>query len=165
MMAMRNRPQGDKTFAGFLEELKTNVLAALENQDYPFPSLVGRLGIQRETGRNPLFNVVFNMVNVEFNEIRNEDFTISHYDTVFNETVFDLILTAFEGDDRVNLKLQYATALYNRTKGEKMAKHYIDILEQVLENPDIRLEDIKISHSLIAAKTSSREQTADIFGF
>ncbi|MCP4217463.1 MAG: non-ribosomal peptide synthetase, partial [bacterium] len=65
MMAMRNRPQKEKTFSEFLNEVKENAYNAYENQDYQFPQLVTKLGVKRTQGRNPLFDVVFQVDNIE----------------------------------------------------------------------------------------------------
>ncbi|MCP4149528.1 MAG: AMP-binding protein, partial [bacterium] len=62
-LAMRNYPQGEKTFKAFLREVKENSLFAFENQEYQFEDLVDRLSLRRDTGRNPIFDVMFNLLN------------------------------------------------------------------------------------------------------
>ncbi|MCP5102966.1 MAG: hypothetical protein GY950_06295, partial [bacterium] len=64
-LALRNYPSGDKVFREFLKELEKRVLAAFENQDYQFEELVDRVVVNRDPGRNPLFDVVFAFENME----------------------------------------------------------------------------------------------------
>ena len=63
-LIMRNYPAGDKTFGEFLVEVKERTLQAFENQDYPFEELVDRLAINRDTSRNPVFDVMLVLQNM-----------------------------------------------------------------------------------------------------
>ncbi|MCP4158148.1 MAG: hypothetical protein GY757_61180, partial [bacterium] len=58
-LALRNYPMGIKTIRRFLTEVKDRTLEAFENQDYPFEILVERARVNRDTRRNPLFDVMF----------------------------------------------------------------------------------------------------------
>jgi acyl carrier protein len=170
MLAIRNKSQGWKTFAAFLLEVKQKVLTALENQDYQFEELVKNLGLERDMGRNPLINVVFDMVNIDMNTAaagltRDElNLDITPYELEHKGAVFDLILMAGEGNDTVDLELVYATALFKTDTVKKMTQRYITILEQILGNPGIKLEDIKISHELKTVKSNIFESKSE-FGF
>ena len=52
-------PGGEKNFKELLNEVKEETLEAFENQDYPFEDLVEQVAVNRDTGRNPLFDVMF----------------------------------------------------------------------------------------------------------
>ncbi|MCP5055078.1 MAG: hypothetical protein GY940_48380, partial [bacterium] len=60
-LAMRNYPGGEKTAKQFLLEVRERSLKSFDNQEYQFEDLVDRLPIDRNTGRNPLFDVMFSM--------------------------------------------------------------------------------------------------------
>ncbi|MCP4148511.1 MAG: hypothetical protein GY757_12265, partial [bacterium] len=47
-LALRNRPDSDKTYGEFLAQVKKNTLEAFENQEYQFDELVERLNINRD---------------------------------------------------------------------------------------------------------------------
>lgn len=165
MLAVRNKPGGNKTFKAFLMDVKKNVWAAMENRDYQFDELVNTLGLKREAGKNPLFNVVFNMLNVDIKEIKSGDLKVVPYEFESKTTVFDLIFTAIPGNGVINIKIIYSIALYKRSKIEKLAKRYMLILEQVLENVDVKIRDIEISHDLLPVKSGRQDESAEIFGF
>jgi len=79
-LALRNYPFGEKTFDVFLREVKARILEAQENQDYPFEDLVEKAAVKRDAGRNPLFDVMFVLQNVDFPEIEITGLKLTPYD-------------------------------------------------------------------------------------
>jgi acyl carrier protein len=174
MLPIRNFPAAAKSFASFLGEVKVNALRSFENQEFQYEELTRELGLQGNVGRNALFDTVFEIINVEglggaVPGSRDED-ALPGISAVDIETqakaVFDIILTAVEtGNGAVELTLKYATALFRRSRMEKMTQHYIEVLSQVAENPGIQLKDISISHKLITLKAGSARADDGDFGF
>jgi non-ribosomal peptide synthetase component F len=160
MLSMRNRPSSAKTFLEFLEEVKENTLSAIENQDYQFDRLIARLGLQGGDSRNPLFNVVFSMQNMGDEDIFGNfsgvggQLKIYPYEYDDRQSKFDLLLVANESDGKIHFYLEYSTELFSRQTAEKTTRSYLEILEQILENQNIMLKDISISHGLTAVKMS-----------
>ncbi|SDG58787.1 Phosphopantetheine attachment site, partial [Paenibacillus sp. cl6col] len=145
-LAIRNRPQGDKTFQSFLAEVKESTLGAFEHQEYPFEELIDLLKLQWETSRNPLFDTVFVLQNTEEREAGIGGLTISPY--VTNDSVsakFDLTLSVSEEDDGMKGSFLYASKLFKAAGIHRMMRDYLSILSQVCENPRIRIQDISIS--------------------
>jgi acyl carrier protein/NADP-dependent 3-hydroxy acid dehydrogenase YdfG len=165
MMPMRCRLRPDKPFKEFLMEVKEKVLAAVENQDYQFDRLVSALGLKRDPSGNPLFNVVFNMINVDGGEAGDTNLKVLSYEYKHEATVFDLILSASEGTEMVTMALKYSTQLFKQTTIEKMIERYVDIINHVLANSEITLEDIKVSHGLLATTSSKQKYEENVFGF
>jgi non-ribosomal peptide synthetase component F len=165
MLAVRNKPEGDKRFIDFLLEVKEKVLASMENQDYPFDELVGRLGLQGDISRNPLFNVVLAMQNMRMGDIRCKNFNVSAYPLTYSISRFDLTLFAREADSEIKMGLEYSTELFRRSTAEKIAGQYIEILEQVLENHQVRIKDINLSHNLLTVSSEKRKSSRDTFNF
>ncbi|WP_066496038.1 non-ribosomal peptide synthetase [Abyssisolibacter fermentans] len=143
-LAMRNYPEANKTFRKFLMEVKTNALNAYENQDYQFEELVESLNIERNISRNPLFDVMFTMQNMEMSEVKLEDLTINPYVVKNNVSKFDMDLTAVETKKGIDLSIGYCTKIFKRETIYKLFKHYENILKAVVQNLDIELRDIEI---------------------
>ncbi|MGB7605328.1 MAG: condensation domain-containing protein, partial [Lutisporaceae bacterium] len=141
-LAMRNFPEGNKSFKEFLEEIKTNSLQAFENQDYQFEELIDKLNIKRDLSRNPLFDVMFSMHNVDKNEISIEELKIKPYNTENNISKFDMTLTAVESEDNVGFNLNYCTRLYGKKTIEKLIKHFTNILEDISNNINQKISEI-----------------------
>ncbi len=175
MIALRIRTGddgGDTTFAQFLEHVKEVSINAFENQDYQFDQLVNRLGIEARIGRTPLFDAQFNWYDASSRKEK-QDEAIESSELIVRtffygaETLpFQLGLFAMEKPDgSISMILAYLVALFKRSTIEDMTKHYIEILEQCLTNRDIKLKDIKISHTLATAASTLDEDEVGGFDF
>ncbi|MRN57058.1 type I polyketide synthase [Paenibacillus monticola] len=153
MLAMRNHPTADKTFAEFLREVKKHALDAYENQEYPFEDLVASLQLERVTNRNPLFESVFVMQNMEEGKVELAGLRLTPYDISIKSSIFELYLQAVERGENVTLWLNFKTALFKRQTVVKMTQRFIEIAAQVAENPDRRIGDISFVHDLVEAKS------------
>jgi len=157
MLAVRSQVESSITFKKFLEKVKENVLTSYENQDYQYDELIKILGLQGDTTRNPLFDVVLHMFNLEIPREEKKDKTMVQFVPYENENTivipFDIILNAFEKDERIQLEIRYVTALYKKKRIEMMGKHFLEIIVKVLEDKNIILKNLLLSHSLTAVKT------------
>ncbi|MEY9094723.1 amino acid adenylation domain-containing protein, partial [Paenibacillus sp. RC84] len=143
-LAIRNRPAGDKTFLSFLEEVKESALGAFEHQDYPFEELVERLNVKREAGRNPLFDTVFDMQNIEEHEASLGTLRLKPYELDdLEEAKFDLTLFMSEDNGALSGGFFYGTKLFKEARIRTMVQDYLHILSQICENPESRLSEIQ----------------------
>jgi amino acid adenylation domain-containing protein len=165
MLPMRNYPAGHKTFAQFLEEVKINALSAFENQDYQLEELVTRLGLQRDRGRHPLFDVVFELTNIDADAAGQADDAADNiYEYVTSK--YDLILGCRKFNNCIKLHIEYAAALFKPVTIDRMLTRFIDILGQVTEDRDIQLKDVTIAHELLTVKSFvSSEDAHEDFDF
>jgi hypothetical protein len=181
MLSVRARPGRTKYFRHFLQEVKEDVIESIENQDYHFEELVTALGLQGDPARNPLFDVVFSMQNIsrqtEVN-LNSEDAGEpgledgEDYDNLenageefkFEISRFDLLVHAVEGSGKIKMKFEYSTRLFNRSTIEDIAKHYLEILQQVSQDVPIKLDEIKLSYDLSAIKSTGIQEEGS-FGF
>lgn len=144
-LVMRNKPQGEKNFIEFLEEVKENSLRAYENQSYQFEQLVEKLNIRKDISRNPLFDVMFSMINKECEEEFNlDEFALSNYSVQNKISKFDLTLNALEKDKTLEFSLDYCSKLFTRKTMERLCKHYIKILNEIAKNNEIMLSEIHL---------------------
>jgi non-ribosomal peptide synthetase component F len=166
MAPMRNYPTENKSFSDFLKEVRENVLKAFENQDYPYEELLRKLDLHGDPSRDPLNIAVFVIHNHRYNgKRRMGNITISPYNYDPQKTNFDLNLSAVEQGDIIAVTLQYAVALFKHSTASLMAKHYMEILEQVLENEHVQLRDIKITFKSSSLKSKALEEGEGDFLF
>ncbi|MGD2088786.1 MAG: amino acid adenylation domain-containing protein [Candidatus Aminicenantes bacterium] len=163
MLPMRNRPGENKTFNEFLEEVKKNTLEAFENQDYPFDQLVMKLGVQREYGRNPLFDTQFTLQNMEVQPLVIPGLILKYYNYRRRNRQFDVSLNGIENGQIIKLIFSYRSSLFKRATVEKLGKHYTEIMEQVVKNQHIHLKDIRMSQVLVTVH--SKLSRKDVLGF
>ncbi|WP_054403495.1 non-ribosomal peptide synthetase [Paenibacillus solani] len=143
-LAMRSRPTGSKRFDAYLAEVKAAVLGAMENQDYPFEELVEKAAVRRDMSRNPLFDTMLVLQNMQMSEWKPEGLTIRPYPQEYRIAKFDLTVAAVEQEGRLYFDWEYSTALFKQETVERMGKHLAAIVEQIVETPDIRLDEIEL---------------------
>ena len=141
-IALRNKPEGTKDAADFLQEVKENSVNAIKYQDYPYGELAKKLNIQTQN-RNPLFDVMFayqseQMTDVVFGDKKAEmlpiPITTSKYDFTFN-------IMLREND--VVLMAEYCSELYKDTTVKKFITGYKQVLEQLLSGNSL-IENISV---------------------
>ncbi|KAF6627029.1 amino acid adenylation domain-containing protein [Paenibacillus sp. EKM208P] len=143
-LAIRNYPEGGKTFRDYVLEVKENALKAFEYQDYPFEELVEKLGVDRDLSRNPLFDTMFALQNLEQKEQQLAGLQLAPYPSEQTTAKFDLSLFAVEDGEHISCALQYGTRLYKRETIERLTEHLQQLINAVIEQPDIVLSAIEM---------------------
>ncbi|MDQ1349849.1 MAG: hypothetical protein QG657_150 [Acidobacteriota bacterium] len=147
-LAMRNQPEGGRTFIEFLCEVSKNAFAAFENQDYQFEMLVEKVAAHRQLNRNPLFDVMFALQNfsrdIDLSVDGAEELRIIPYHYKRRAAKFDLTIQAFEVGRHISFMLDYRTSLFRPETIERLTKHFLNIFREVTVNPHILLSDIQV---------------------
>ncbi|MCU0290154.1 MAG: condensation domain-containing protein, partial [Acidobacteria bacterium] len=134
-LAMRHFPINGKTFAGFLQEVKEKTLSAFENQDYPFEDLVEKIVINRDTSRNPLFDAMFVLQNMEMMGIELPGLSFKPYDYENKTAKFHLNLTGLEKDGKLLFTLEYSTKLFKKETARRFCGYFTNLLAAVIQDP------------------------------
>ena len=147
-VALRNYPKSDLTFTEFLAEVNENTLKAFENQDYQFEMLLDKVDLQRDISRSPLFDTLFNYLNIstanQRREIIQSELKFAPYEFESRRTTFDITFYLREIDERIKINCHYRTSLFKRSTIEYLTKEYLGLLEKVALNQDRPLEDYEI---------------------
>ncbi|MGD2087365.1 MAG: amino acid adenylation domain-containing protein [Candidatus Aminicenantes bacterium] len=165
-LVLRNYPEGEKTFRDFLGEIKKRTLEAFENQDYPLEELKAKVNVQHDPSRNPLFDVSFQFWHLEAGEEQNTEakhgLTFEPYEYEFTKSIFDLYLQGAEVGEIIMMQMSYCTKLFKEETIRNFIKYYKEIVSSVIENRDLKLKDIKISHGLLDSHSAIPQMD---FGF
>ncbi len=151
-LALRNKPQARMTYREFLAEVRNNTFQAYENQSYQFEMLVDKLDLVRDMSRNPLFDVLFTLQNMDTTPAGETNLQISPYRVEKTVAKFDLSLFAAEVGETIHFSLEYRTSLWKKSTVERMAGHFSQLIRQVVRNPDRLIAEIDL------ATTEEREQ-------
>ncbi|WP_426454579.1 amino acid adenylation domain-containing protein [Paenibacillus sp. S-38] len=143
-LALRNYPEGGKTFRAFLTEVGEGAVEAFVHQAYPFEELVEQVQVHRDLSRSPLFDVMLVLQNMEQDELSAPGLTLSSYEIDSRVVKFDLTLTLTEERGGLQASLAYAVRLLERKTAERMATHFLEVLGSVVSEPDRLLGDIQI---------------------
>jgi len=160
---IRNYPKRDKRFSEFLEEVKESMLSASENQDYPFDELVINLGLQGVTNKNPLFDVAFNLNNIESAKVKPTDLVMKPYNNSSEFAKFDIAIYVNEINQTIDFIFRYSTQLFKRSTIEKLKIYFSEIIDQVVNNVDIKLKDITLSHGFAETRSSIYKENKQAF--
>ncbi|MGP3784991.1 condensation domain-containing protein [Paenibacillus sp. 1A_MP2] len=162
-LAIRNYPEGEKTFTEYLLEVKEHMLSAYENQDYPFEELIERVHITKDVRRNPLFDTMFVLQNTEASEIQMEGATCKPYAQNNKVSKFDLTLYATILENGLEAAFEYSTTLFEKTTIEAMSKNLLLILTAICQNPHIEISKIKLVEELMNRDTLADLIEVDFF--
>jgi len=159
-MALRNYPKSNKRFNEFLKEVKERTLDAFDNQDYQFDDLVEKLLPNRDTSRNPLFDVLFTFISQEMLMVSDDpsgfgepDLKIKKFEFETNKAMFDMILGVNDFGERLEFIILYSIKLFKKSTIERFMNYFKEIVFSVLENKFIPLKDISISYDLKVLKS------------
>jgi len=162
-LAMRNKPKDTKTFEEFLIEVKENALKAYENQDYQFDELVNKLDFNRDTSRNPLVETMFILQNMDMVNVEIEGLKLTSYSHQNSTSKFDISLIATELENGISFKMEYSTKLFKKDTIERLGKHYLKILEEILVNTHSTIKEINMMseeerHKILISFNNTKEE-------
>lgn len=143
-LPIRNYPRRDKDFAGFLKDVKSNVLQAFEYEDYTLEELISKLNILRDPGRNPIFDTMFVLQNTGSKTIDVAGLVFNEYDFHPKISKFDFSLEALEINGKIQFTLEYCTKLFEKNMMEKLSRHFVDIINTVCLDSSIKIGDIDL---------------------
>ncbi|UCH93240.1 MAG: amino acid adenylation domain-containing protein, partial [Candidatus Aminicenantes bacterium] len=143
-LAMRNFPSGAKPFNQFLTEIKTKTLEVFENQEYQFEELVETLEVTRDASRNPLFDVMFALQNMEKTKPYHRTLELEPYNYQSNIAKFDMVLGAQETPKGLSFELEYCSKLFKKETVKRFIKYFEKIISSVITNPQAKISSIEI---------------------
>ncbi|WP_372366523.1 SDR family NAD(P)-dependent oxidoreductase [Candidatus Uabimicrobium sp. HlEnr_7] len=145
-LVLRNDLSGNPRFLDFLQKVKQVTIEAYQYQDYPFEKLVEDLNPIRDNSRNPIFQVLVNMFDIDnIHTMKNLDGVSSAlYPTKTSTTLFDITMY-IQRRENLSLTFRYSTDLFNSKTIEGMAKNFIQLLESIANTPDRTIHQLKMS--------------------
>ncbi len=138
----RNDLSGNPTFREIIARVRETALAAFARQDPPFELLVRELRPERDPGRSPLFQVMFNIADERLGTIRVPRLETEPLMLPSPAAQFDLTLGVVMDDVHQKYHLNYRTDLFDKETAEAMVRHYADIVDRAVRDPDLRLTEL-----------------------
>ncbi|MGD2085003.1 MAG: condensation domain-containing protein [Candidatus Aminicenantes bacterium] len=168
-LALRNKVEEKKIWEDFLKRIRQRTLEAFANQDYQFEDLVDKVVKQRDTSRNPIFDVFFSfrapgvsqelppgLADDEDSNLEPGEKSLHQGDTL---SFFDLYFLGKEIKEELFLVFVYSSELFKKETIARFVGYTKEIVSTVVENNMIKLGDIKVSHDLgIAAPTILQDE-------
>ncbi len=140
-LPLRTKIDSKDSYKDILRKVRQTVLDAFDHQVYPFDQMVDELNLQRDMSRNPLFDVMVVLQNAEeVMEVLNPLNTraAAEWESVqAGISKFDLQFDFINDGDGIQLILNYNTDIYTADVISRLAKHFYELLEQVVAAPDM----------------------------
>ncbi|MGY0003967.1 amino acid adenylation domain-containing protein [Micromonospora sp. I033] len=160
MLPLRTVIDGDWTFEELLGQVRRTALGAYDHQEVPFERLVDLVDAPRDLSRNPLFQVMFNMLNVPEQDLRTSRLRIVPFDVEPGIAQQDLALYAYEVDEGLRFRLEYNTDLFDAATAERMMGHLETLLTAAVADPGVRLADVAVLTPAELARVAEWNDTA-----
>ncbi|WP_129706740.1 non-ribosomal peptide synthetase [Priestia megaterium] len=142
-LPLRNKSNANQTFNDFLASVKENVLGVLSNSEYPFEKLIERIDNKRDTSRNPIFDTMLILQNMDLETPKLGDAEVKPF---YLGSEYSRLDISWEFYDNSNLDfcIEFSKALFKASTIERMAEQFIYILNQVINDVDIKISDIEL---------------------
>jgi amino acid adenylation domain-containing protein len=141
-LALRSDLAGNPGFRELLARVRETTLGAYAHQDVPFEALLAELRPERDLSRTPVFQVLFNMLNLPSAGGRLPSLEVEAGPAPEPESKFDLTLYVIELGETVHLDLVYNSDLFDSPRMEEMLRQYRMILEGVVRDPERRIDTL-----------------------
>ncbi len=142
-LPLRNAVAADAPFEQFLRQLRTGAAKALDHQDYPFERLVEELDVTRDTGRNPLFDVMFSYENFNLPHVQASGLELIPRPIRSRASKFDLTL-AVSRKQGLCCSFEYCVKLFKRETILRFADYFLRIARAVVSDLQVRPREIDI---------------------
>ncbi|MEU7327928.1 condensation domain-containing protein [Streptomyces parvus] len=140
-LAMRTDLSGDPTAAELLSRVRERTLHAYENQDVPFQQVIER--VDRGTdGRKALFQAWLALQNVPDAPLEMGGLAVEEAADVIEATKFDLTFHLLPAGDRLELRIEYDTSLFDEESVRGLVEEFSAFLTAAAADPDRRLSEI-----------------------
>ncbi|MGD8926447.1 MAG: amino acid adenylation domain-containing protein, partial [Thioalkalispiraceae bacterium] len=147
-LAVRIHLPTEDDIAAQIKTIGREILSAQLNQDVPFEKIVEKLNVEKDLGRHPVVQILFDVhamggdIQIRNNRKKPDKNWIEKYQpsqSIFNPAKHDLSMYIDDGEEYLRGELNYATSLYaEKTITTFIAtyKHVLRQLSDYVNNPD-----------------------------
>ncbi|MEV0215411.1 amino acid adenylation domain-containing protein [Micromonospora sp. NPDC050695] len=166
MLPLRTSIDGEWTFEDLLRQVRRTALGAYDHQEVPFERLVDLVDAPRDLSRNPLFQVMFNLLNLpEQRDLGTAGLRMVPFAVEPGIAQQDLALYAYEVAEGLRFRLEYNTDLFDAATAERMMGHLETLLAAAVADPGVTLADLGILTPTERARVSGWNDTATPLGW
>lgn len=143
-IVLRTDLSGDPSFRELLARIRQRTLEAYVHQSLPFEELVNELSPERDTSRNPLFQVMMVVQNAPLERIPFAGLETTLDEVYTGTSKFDLWLQLMAVDDVWTATFEYNTDLWDEATISRTSQHLTKVLASVTADPGLPLPAIPL---------------------
>ena len=123
------------SFESLLKNVRETTLEAYAHQDVPFEKLLEILRVERDLSRTPLFQVFFNMVNLDMGSGKLGDLEMEALGVADIGSKFDITIYAGDSPDGIGFNLSYNRNLFDRQRMQGFGEQLGFLFSQIAAAP------------------------------
>ncbi|MFB6456953.1 amino acid adenylation domain-containing protein [Chitinophaga sp. Hz27] len=135
-LPLRCQPKGDLTFVSFLAAVKQQLLSCFEHQQYQYEDLIEHLRLDRDTSRNPLFDVLFSFENFDDTTLTLPGLTFTPLERKQVVAKFDITLSGKGFGGHLVFALEYNQDLFTITSIRRYIDYFKNLLTAIIIAPN-----------------------------
>jgi len=146
-LALRGQVIGTESFRATINREREELLKALSHQSYPFDELLDELQLERDTSRNPLFDVLLTFAPAleSSNPIAVDGLSVQRFDWNEGDTSkVDLEFAFEEAEKGMQILLTYNTDLYSKDFAEEMLDSIECLLVAIANDADCPIDKLEL---------------------
>jgi amino acid adenylation domain-containing protein len=143
-LPLRADLSGDPSFVSLLQCARELCLDAFANQDVPFEKVVEEIRPRREPGRNPIFDILFNIADISDRMLTLASCEVTKLARVDPGAKFDIVLHAPEVSGKIELAIVYNTALFREGRITLLLEQWAALLDQVASHPELPISQLSL---------------------
>ncbi|MFG3691061.1 amino acid adenylation domain-containing protein [Micromonospora sp. NPDC047740] len=139
-LVLRTEVDRRLSFAGLLARVRQTAMGAFAHQEVPFERLVEELNPPRDPSRNPLFQVMFNLLNLNDNPLDLTGIEVrDRPNPGLGSAQVDLSLDIYQRGDGLLCRLEYNSDLFDAATADRLLRHFETLLTGLAADPDAEL--------------------------
>jgi amino acid adenylation domain-containing protein len=143
MLPLRNRLDPRESFTTFLQTVRQTSTGAFANQDYKLEDLAATLDGSSDQSRNPLFDAVLTLQNMDIPTITIPGLELGYYPYVNPIAKFDLAFFIQELDGRLLVWVEYCSKLFAQETIELFIGAFRRIAATVIQHQEVVVAEIE----------------------
>ncbi|HKX31469.1 MAG TPA: amino acid adenylation domain-containing protein [Blastocatellia bacterium] len=143
-LVMRTDLGGNPTFRELVRREREVALEAYAHQEVPFEKLVEEINPERNLSRSPLFQVKLVLENTGRERLKINGLQVEGIKEETCAAKFDLLMMLTQSEEGIVGRLEYSQDLFQGETVRRMARHYVQALNEVALDADQRIETLEL---------------------
>jgi non-ribosomal peptide synthetase component F len=144
-LIIRTDVSGTPSFTELLRQVRERLLEAYAHQDLPFEKLLEELRPERSPRHHPLFQVLFNYLDVPRPEAAIPGLVLGDFEVSLGTASVDLAVNVEPGAEGLTCDFVYSTDLFDKSTIAGLAEQYLALLDAATADPERRLSALPVS--------------------
>ena len=143
-LVLRSDLSGAPTFRELLGRVRQTSLEAYEHQDLPFEKLVEELQPERHRNRNPLIQVLFQLIEFADDVLDLTGLDVEKLPSPSERARLDLAIHLWAARGRCHGTVVYSSDLFDGETIERLAGNFRTLLNGIVANPDSQIAQLPL---------------------